>query len=281
MIFTRPIARSPVKFFRRPGDPAAEAEQLVEQGIAFSKQNRSADAVAAFSRAEAALAQAPDDRVLALARWRLSMELMLMREPEKAVAAGRNALGNSRAVLAAGGDDDTAAEIAVVFTDVAEVLTGAGYPDEGDAVRAEAEQAFRDSTHPALRRARGTLMHNIAAARWRAIGAPGMTTDTIREPLTDMLGWAARAVQVRREFRDAGDPISWYELANSLRLLAQGSAMAGKLDQMADAVAEALPQVQPLTPGPAVDQLRGELGVLVQFLERRAPGKLSERGISG
>ena len=54
-----------------------------------------------------------------------------------------------------------------------------------------------------------------------------------------------------------------------------------KLDQMADAVAEALPQVQPLTPGPAVDQLRGELGVLVQFLERRAPGKLSQRGISG
>jgi hypothetical protein len=270
-----------VKFFRRPGDPAAVAERLVEQGIAFSKQHRSVDAVAAFSRAEAVLAQAPDDRVLALARWRLSMELLVMSEPEQAAAAGRNALGNSRAVLAGGGDDDTAAEIAVVFTDVAEVLTAAGYPDEGDAVRAEAEQAFRDSTHPALRRARGTLMHNIAAARWRAIGAPGMTTETIREPLTDMLGWAARAVQVRREFRDAGDPISWYELANSLRLLAQGSAMAGKLDQMADAVAEALPQVQPLTPGPAVDQLRGELGVLVQFLERRAPGKLSERGVSG
>lgn len=266
-------------------DPVGSAEALIEQGIALSRQDRLADAVAVLTRAEAGLSGLPNDggnlalnRALARARWRLSMALQMEGESAAAVLAGRNALTNCRSVLlvlATRRNDDIAAEVATVFADMSEVFIQAGFQDEGYAVLDEAERRVRDSTHPALRRAWGTLLHNQAVASRRGMDAPGMTNETIREPLQRMVGLAGRAVEVRREMVDSGDAISWYELANSLRLFAEGCAMAGDNASAADAVAEALTQVQHLAPGPAVNRLRAELGVLVQLLERLAPGQLS------
>ncbi|MEU4160487.1 hypothetical protein [Actinoplanes sp. NPDC026670] len=270
-------------------DPVAQAEVLIDKAIALSRQGRreaSAEmlngVIATLTRLRDESATAPGglDRTLFRAAWRLAVVLQMGTDAVAALRAGRQALELGRALLAGDADEQVIAGVVVMAADVAEIFFATGLTDAGLDLLMEAEQWSGDGTEPALLRARSTVLHNWTAAGLRMLAAPEAPEPT-RQSLENLAATATEAVGLRRRLRDPSDGVSLYELANSLRLLAQIRIALGDNAPGADSVAEAYGQVESLSPGQAVNQLKSQLDAMVRILERIAPADVAQQRAMG
>jgi len=268
-------------------DPPTAADSLVNEGIALTQQGDHRAAVRAFDRAIAVTtglgeaATPRSERALFVARWRRAMSLLMLDDPaalpeaHRTIALGRLRLAGPR------GDSEDLAVTALMAYDMAKILFAAGLTNEGLDLLGEADGWCRYREDPRVMRSRALVLHSRAAARWEVLSKPGSSREVGIEPLEDLAARITEAVRLRRLLRDPRDPLTLFELADSLRLLAQGCVLVGRNAQIADAVGEAYDQIRPLARDEDVERLRAQLAELVRLLERVAPAELAAERASG
>ena len=265
----------------------AEALRLVNEGIALTGQGDHPASVHVFDRAIAIAAGLGDaatpgsEQALFVAQWRRAMSLLAVGDPA-ALPAARRTVARGRLRLAGNsGDSELLAMTALMAFDMAKVLFASGQTDEGVNLLGEADGWCRYDDDPRVMRSRALVLHSRAAARWEVLSRPGSSREAGIEPLEDLAARITEAVRLRRLLRDPADPFTLFELADSLRLLAQGCVLVGRNARIADAVGEAYDQIRPLAESEPVAELRAQLDELVRLLERVAPAELAVERASG
>ena len=244
----------------------------IDHGIALSRAGELRQAQAVLTSVAGALdllwrqdsAQGIDVetvRQLARARWRLAMVEGALGNHSQALTTGLLAVQSGRGwltTLPAGTDQraEAVAEVATIAVDTAEMAFGAREYDEGLALLKEAISLCRRADHPAVRRVLGTALHNSANALLAPIGSQIVDPFQVRGQVRRFQADALEAVTLRRELRAADDPVSWFELANSLLLLSIATAMQNDPDLAATLLAEAVEQARPLAAGTGVNAFR-------------------------
>lgn len=283
-----------------PGDPAAdrvrESSQLIDRGIALGKQGDYAGARDVLTTAADALAASwrqgsaePVDlqvnRELARAWWRLSMVQGVLGQRAEAWSTGVRGVSAGQTLLTvlpagAAERDEITAEVAVAATDLAEVAFAGGSVEDGLRLLDLATSLCLGNEDRAVQRALGTAVHNRANAMIGIIrDAPDPTR--MGTTLRDLSRFAEDAVTLRRRLRDPLDPLSWYELADSLLLLSIATAMTGDLPRSATLLTELTAEARPLASGPAVDRLRRLAAGQADMVAHLAPAEAARHRQTG
>lgn len=226
--------------------------------------------------------QEEQDRSLRRAAWQRFLSLRMAGDPA-ALEAGRAAVDLVRAQMTRRADPRAIATVATVMaTGVAEMIVDFGGPvQESFGLLREADVWCRGYDDPEPMRARAAALHADAELCWRLLGKPGLSSETSAMVLEDLTATATEAVRLRRLLYDPSDRNSRLQLADSLRLLAQGSAVAKRYGQVADVVGEAYDRIRSAPGNLLLDQLREKLAQLVRYLEGVAPAALAAERASG
>jgi hypothetical protein len=176
--------------------------------------------------------------------------------------------------------DDITAEVAVAATDLAELAFAGGSIQDGLGLLDLATSMCLGNDDRAVQRALGTALHNRANAVLGIIrDAPDPTQ--MAAHLRAASSFAEEAVAWRRRLRDSGDPLSWYELANSLLLLSVTTAMSGDFPRSAALLTELTVEVRPLAPGSAVERLRALASNQADMIAHLAPAEAARHRLTG
>jgi hypothetical protein len=209
--------------------PAAEADSLYQQAIQLAREpgggdeaeRVSAAAVAAYRQLSLRGEIPPSQAKRKLALWRHSMLLGRRGRPREAMEPGREGVVLERELLATAGPHDPATdelvgETATAINDLSQAAAAAGLDQEHRALIREAVALCRQHPGPRARQALGTALHNQAAVAAAAVAAAMARGQLPSAAVPDALDAAAQAVAVRREVLDLAQPVSCWELANSL-----------------------------------------------------------------
>jgi tetratricopeptide (TPR) repeat protein len=264
----------------------AKADALYQRAIQMSHRPRgaaraervSAEAVAAYRKL-----QRPDGdplagqarRKLALALWRQAMLLAANRRPEAALELGREGIALGRALLDATDPDapeldDLIGETVTAMNDLSQAAMAAGHQDEHDVLVREAIALCGAHQGPRARQALGTALHNqaIAVANAAVADLAGDRPDDAK--LTSALDAFDRVVDLRREIANATNPMSQWELANSLLHRGKLKCLAARGKSGATDLLVAWKTLAAIA-GPSADTLRGDLRQAMRMAEEMFP----------
>jgi tetratricopeptide (TPR) repeat protein len=262
----------------------------IDRGIALTQQGDLRAAQEVLMTAAAALdllrQQEPAGRIavetgrqLARARWRLALVQHALGNQSQARPTGLLAVQTGRGWLDAlppGSDrrPEAVAEVATMAIDTAEISFAADKYEEGLALLEEATSLCWNEdheNHPVVSRALATAFHNHANALLAPIGTEIVDAGRVREQVAEFRKKAFSAMGLRFTLRAADDPLTWFELANSMLLASIACAMQNEPDQAATLLAATVEQTISLNPGTAVDRLRARARQHAGQLERAVP----------
>jgi tetratricopeptide (TPR) repeat protein len=217
----------------RTGDAGRSAEDApldlaarsLEEGVRLSRGGRLAAAEPLLKTAVdgyAVVARDSDDplvlRAYATALWRYSLVLhaagrvaQARLEGQQGAAVRRRLLGSLRPGSAE--HTEVLAESATALADLGETAFATGRPYERIALLDEAIEWCGDHADPRVRRALGTALHNKTMAMFAAYLSEGSGEE---QALVELEAVVARAVEIRDALKDPGEPLTTWELANSL-----------------------------------------------------------------
>jgi hypothetical protein len=269
---TRPADREASRTRRRVMELQERADALYEHGIQLATSGSDGPAaVAAAGAAVAAYRHLRDhpaatgprhlvDRRFARALWRHAIVLHeLLDRPRDAFGPGRTSvtLGHELLMTAAC-DIETyrklVGEVATATHDLHRIAAASGMDDECAGLSAQVDQlcAGRDR---AITRAVGAALHNRATYA----GETALALARRRRPLAAVvaggLDASVRAVAVRRSIVDDREPVTRWELANSLLALGHLHCLKGDGQVGAETLAEAYRTVAAL-PGSSAAAMR-------------------------
>jgi tetratricopeptide (TPR) repeat protein len=261
----------------------AKADALYQRAIETSHRPRgmaaalrlSAEAVAKYRE----LAHPDgDDRVqrkLALALWRYSMLLVANQHAQEALGPGHEGIALGRALLDAAHPDDPdldelVGETGTAMNDLSQAAAAAGRLDEHDALVRDAIALCGAHQGPRARQALGTALHNQAIALANAAVADSPGGGPAAAKLITALDAFDRVVDLRREIADASNPMSQWELANSLLQRGKLKCLAGRGKPGATDLLVGWKMLAAIT-GPSADALRGELRQAMHMAEAEFP----------
>jgi hypothetical protein len=239
-----------------------DADALYERGIQVATDGASGPgvvasagaAVAAYRSLRADPARSGPrpviERKLARALWRHAVVLHeRLSRPRDAMSPGREsvALGQQLLMTTESGDreyDRLVGEVATAMSDLSRIAAAAGHDDEYARLVRDVEQLCGGRDR-ATTRAVGAALHSRAAHAGEAAIALASRGNPARSVVAAGIDASARAVAVRRSLVDDDDPVTRWELANSLLahghlrcLIGDGQAGAESLVDAYNAVAE-------------------------------------------
>jgi TPR repeat protein len=256
--------RRAIEVWQRPGE-GERAEELSAEAVAgYRRLQRRGDWPSARA----------GRRRLALALWRHSMLVAGRGRPKEALSPGREAVDLFRSVLDATPADDPeigsiVVEAAIAMNDLSETAGRAGSPDE----RARLQQAVVElcEGRPGwrTRQALGIALHNQAVVAVQAAMAD-LVAGGQGPASAEALAAATAAVDLRRQLVDDTEPVTVWELANSLLLRGQVRCQAGRAEAGADDLLSAWRLLEPIA-GPSTEVLRADLRGAMRVAEEAFP----------
>jgi TPR repeat protein len=259
------LYRRAAELAHRPGSEA-DAERI------------SADAVAAYR----SLQPADDDplalplrREFALALWRHSLLLHQQGRPQAALEPGREGIALARAVLDAAGPshpehDELIGETATAMNDLSQAAMAVGRREEHDQLLRDAVALCERQRGFRARQALGTALHNQAVAVANAMVADAARRRPTDEERARLLEELDRVVELRRDLLDSDHPVTFWELASSLRLRGVMRCRLSMAEEGAADLLEGWRTAEPLE-GPSADTLRAELRAGMRLAEDAFP----------
>lgn len=243
------------------------ADGLYDEGVHLATSDGDGPAAAAAIGASVSayrqlLTQQPAElwhltlRRLSRALWRHALVINeLLGRPRDAMGPGREALSRARQVLraieSADEFDTLIGELGLILHDLAQIALDAGLVGEHDQLVTETERLDTSSVGARAMRALGTALHNRAAESCETTVALAVRDRPLAPTVTGGLAASTRAVAVRRDLLDPDDPMTHWEVANSL--LAHGHLLCidGRVQEGAQAMVDAYHLVLALPGRPA------------------------------
>jgi tetratricopeptide (TPR) repeat protein len=252
----------------RASTATEQADDLYQEGVRLGREGQYAQAETYLANAVAAYRRVPIPvgpdlgRRLALALWRQSMVLLTLERRLEAMAAGDEAVTLWRGLFemsdAADEQLELLAELTRACTDLSVIAGSAGLREEPVRLAAEAVERARSlaEQNPSAQPYLSTALHNLAVAH------------ASRENLDDALVAIDEAVDLREQLA-AGDEATHRELANSQLLCGQLLVQAGRIEDGAQHMADALLLAVEL---PDADELVDRAVAAVRSTDEMLPG---------
>jgi tetratricopeptide (TPR) repeat protein len=218
---------------------AGRADDLYDEGVRLAREGQHAQAETYLANAVAAYRRVPIPsgpelgRRLALTLWRQSMVLHALERRLEAMAAGDEAVTLWRGLFEMSDASDEQlellAELTRACTDLSVIAGSAGLREEPVRLATEAVDRARSlaERNPSAQPYLSTALHNLAVAH------------ASRDNLDAALEAVDEAVDLREQLA-AGDEATHRELANSQLLCGQLLVQAGRLEDGAQHMADAL-----------------------------------------
>jgi tetratricopeptide (TPR) repeat protein len=253
---------------RRVFTPAGQADDLYQEGVRLGREGQYAQAETYLASAVAAYRRVPIPvvpdlgRRLALTLWRQSMVLHTLERRLEAMAAGDEAVTLWRGLFemcdAPDEQLELLAELARACTDLSVIAVSAGLREEPVRLATEAVDRARNlaEQNPSAQPYLSTALHNLAVAH------------ASRDNLDAAQAAIDEAVDLREQLA-AGDEATHRELANSQLLCGQLLVQAGRIEDGAQHMADALLLAVEL---PDADELVARALAAVRSTDELLPG---------
>jgi hypothetical protein len=200
------------------------------------------------------------DRKLARALWRHAIVLHeLLDRPRDAVGPGRESVALGQQLLRATTSDapwygKVVGEVTTAMHDLCRIVEAAALVDEHARLTAQVQQLCAGRDRPTTREVGAALHHRAASAgeAAHALAARGRSPAAV---VCAGIDASARAVMVRRGLVDGDEPVTRWELANSLLAHGHLRCLLGDAQVGALTIVEAYRTVASL-PGPSAAAMR-------------------------
>lgn len=216
---------------RETGDRYERADAAYDESIRLAHAGKYVEAEAAAIAAARAYREVLDQtgfteakRRLAKALWRQATAVLLAKSAERALEPGLEGIELGRQALdATPADhpalDDMVREVAICMNDVAQIAGRAGRLELYKKLLTDAHETSLRSNGPAAKQALGTSLHNLAVWAHEMMQLHGPENPEKAFASVELgLHMLKSAVQIREALSAHGDPLSRWELVNSLAL---------------------------------------------------------------
>jgi len=277
------------------GLPLTTADDGLAEGRRLSLAGRLAEAETVLETAMAQFAMLSSDeddtsvwnlavqRRLALAHWRYVGVVNLAGRPQEALSAGRRGIGAGLRLLGrlkrgTPEHSEVTAETVTAMTDLAEIACRAGLAGEGLELLDEAVGLSGGDTHPAVRRALGTALHNKATNMLNVMAAAAARGTPLPFALESVDAAITRALTIRADLAGT-DALARWELANSLLLHSRVRVLGQRPGESVESLNRAVTLARQL--GPAAADLLAQARALATMLQEVAPGEVRQARARG